>query len=179
MAVTQANIDEATMIAKNAMYKLAYELSIEAKHGGNIDCCIGKLKLLWLYRRAISCQQIYSTSLATYKIITSLSGVYDLLINGKTIINGTIITNGIHSPSVQMNSLVVLINFYNTDIVATYEDGLIKIVGPCTNPVLSHYISEGSAEIVSFENGFCVGDNCLSDSKIEKLIIKIKKLCTN
>jgi hypothetical protein len=53
---TQTEIDEAIMIAKNATYKLAYELALEQKYGGVIDCCVTKLKLLWMYERALSCQ---------------------------------------------------------------------------------------------------------------------------
>ena len=56
VAPTQAEIDEAVMIAKNATYKLAYELGLEQKYGGVIDCCVTKLKLLWMYEQALSCQ---------------------------------------------------------------------------------------------------------------------------
>lgn len=54
--VSQIDINEAVMIAKNATYKLAYELTLEQRYGGNIDCCITKLKLLWMYEQALSCQ---------------------------------------------------------------------------------------------------------------------------
>ena len=53
--VTQIEIDEATLIAKTATYKLAAELAVEQKYGGNIDCCIKKLKMLWILTRRISC----------------------------------------------------------------------------------------------------------------------------
>lgn len=56
VAPTQAEIDNAVMIAKNATYKLAFELALESKYGGVIDCCVTKLKLLWMYEQALACQ---------------------------------------------------------------------------------------------------------------------------
>lgn len=58
MIITQEQIDEATMLGKSAVYKLAYELSLEAKLGGKIGCCMCNLKTLWLYVDALSCIQV-------------------------------------------------------------------------------------------------------------------------
>ena len=55
MSVKQSDIDTAVLIGKSATARLAYELAIEVKYGGNADCCMCKLKLLWSYTDALLC----------------------------------------------------------------------------------------------------------------------------
>ncbi len=61
MILLQADIDEAVMIGKNGSYRLANELALELKYGGNIDCCLCKLKRLWLWTRTLSCMKELSS----------------------------------------------------------------------------------------------------------------------
>lgn len=55
MTITQTQIDDAVLLAKSASYRLAYELVLDVKYGGNIGCCMCNLKLLWLYTTDLSC----------------------------------------------------------------------------------------------------------------------------
>ena len=55
---TQTQVDEAVMIAKNIAYNLAYDLTIKAKYGEDIKCCLPRLKLVWLYEGALACHVV-------------------------------------------------------------------------------------------------------------------------
>ncbi len=55
MTITQTEIDQAVLNGKSAIYKLAFELSLEVRYGGNMGCCLCNLKLLWLYIDALKC----------------------------------------------------------------------------------------------------------------------------
>lgn len=181
---TQLEIDTAVMVAKNATYKLAYELALERKYGGNIDCCVTKLKLLWLYKRALSCQKEYINSQGALEItLSAASGTtVNVFINDISI-------SGVFVPSstnvgAEMVLLADAINNYQTDHLAYFDlslgnNGKITIVNDsCVEDVLEVVITgEGTATTRTKIVGGVCASNCLTDEKAKKLIAKINSMC--
>lgn len=186
VTVTQIEIDEATMIAKNAAYRLAYELSLEKNYGGNIDCCVTKLKLLWMYVRAISCQKEQSNVSGSIMLVSCTAGdTIHIFIGGVGI--GGIYTCGSSSISTEMTGLINLINTSQTLYVATLTgSGNVKLIsvasGSCKNSLITASLTTLGMtlpvlSIDSLSGGYCSSSNCLSDDKTKKLIAKIRSMC--
>lgn len=184
MAVTQAEINEATIIAKNAAYKLAYELALEAKYGGKVQCCMTKLKLLWLWANILSCQTAIGESVATIEITTCTSGdALDILVDGETIVDGprNVATS---DETTLMLGITAVINSMNSEYKATFDasirKGIINLTGPCDNPVLSVVMTGADPVVVyeGFSDGYCAAKSCLTEAKIKSLISKVRAMCT-
>lgn len=179
--LTQAEINEAVMIAKNASYKLAYELTIEAKYGQNINCCLNNLKLLWMYENALACHTEYIKSNGSISFRTIVIGRYiEILINGIDICDTFIF--GSTSYLTESQLLANAINAYQSDYIAYYNstDNQIEITGVDCNNYEIVYKTNLSVNptVVGLSGGICAA-NCLSDEKARKLIAKIKSKCSN
>lgn len=182
MNVTQAEIDEATMIAKNAAYKLAYELSLEAKYGGKIDCCMTKLKLLWMWANTLSCQTAIQDSVAEIEVTQiSVGDTVNVLFGGETITGGAVTIESSNITDVMTGFCVIVnaIDGYSATLNADKRSGVVEITGPCSNPVLE-IISTGDPAITysGFSGGYCAAQSCLTDAKIKSLISKVRAMCT-
>jgi len=180
VAPTQAEIDEAVMIAKNATYKLAYELALEQKYGGVIDCCVTKLKLLWMYERALACHKEYLNASGTIELTLVENLDFIIIYVNEVNISGTYtFTND--SEATQMALLAGVINAYQSDYVAYFDAtlgsvGKITLTGQdCTAGDITISTGKATSVIVDLV-GVCTV-NCLTDEKAKKLIAKIKSMC--
>jgi hypothetical protein len=186
VAPTQAEIDEAVMIAKNATYKLAYELALEQKYGGVIDCCVTKLKLLWMYEKALACQKQYVYANGTIELLTITTALDTISIRaGSTSISGTMafVTTNV---TTEMTRLATAINTYQTDYVAYFDatlgsKGKVSLTAPTYAPATLTATVVGSVSPPTLTlTGLDGGEqalNCLTDEKAKKLIAKIKSMC--
>lgn len=185
MSITQSDIDEATMIAKNGAYKLAYELSLEAKYGGNIDCCLNKLKLLWMWANTMACQYVAVESEGFFQLLVTTPGSEWQLFAGDIAISPVGIVGVAGIPNNVMEAAIDEINDYQSDYVATLDtsgsDYVIRLTGPCSNLKLKIETNniENRWVISGMSDGHCPDTNCLTDESIKKLIAKIKSTCTN
>jgi len=177
---TQAEIDNAVMMSKNATYKLAYELSLESKHGGVIDCCVTKLKLLWMYERALECHLEYQNANGTIEISVIPAGTeITILIDGEAI--SGVYTRTTANQASEMILLTANINAFQDDYVAVFDStlgtmGKIVVTGPdCTDAEMTATVVNATVVVTDLV-GVCA-DNCLTDEDAKKLIAKIKSMC--
>lgn len=183
VAPTQAEIDEAVMIAKNATYKLAYELALEQKYGGVIDCCVTKLKLLWMYEKALACHKEYFNAEGYVELLTVGDGSAISLRAGAETISSTY-TAGTTNVVTEMIGLTENIRAYGSDYDAVFDStlgtsGKIVITAPTPASATLTATLAGSpvptATLTSFVGSATI--NCISDEKAKKLIAKIKSMC--
>ena len=181
---TQAEINDAVMIAKNATYKLAYELSLEQRYGGNIDCCVTKLKLLWMYENALSCQVEANLASSTIEVVSITTGdIVNIRVGTTSIINPYTELSG--SEGEAMLGLTSAINTYQGRYVATYDStvgasGRITLDSPVstTESVVVSLTAVGLiTPVVTATDLEVVNNNCLTNDKAKKLIAKIKSIC--
>lgn len=183
MNVTQTEIDEATLLVKNMAYKLAYELALEKKYGGNPDCCFTNLKRLWMWARLLSCQTAITSSSAEIELSSvSVGDSINIYFDGEPI-SSTPMTSGTTNITNAMKGIAAYINANASGYSATYNgdkrSGVVDITGPCSNPTLSITILSGSPGITSsgFTGGYCENKSCLTNEKIKNLIAKIRSMC--
>ncbi len=180
VAPTQAEIDEAVMIAKNATYKLAYELALEQKYGGVIDCCVTKLKLLWMYEKALACHREAVDATGTIEISVIPAGTeITILVDGEAI--SGVYTRTTSNQASEMILLTANINAFQEDYVAVFDStqgtyGKIVVTGPsCTSVAMTATVVNATVYVTGLTGDCTV--NCISDEKAKKLIAKIKSMC--
>lgn len=182
MSVTQAEIDEATMIAKNAAYKLAYELGLELKYGGKVDCCKRKLKLLWLWANTLSCQTAIQSAEGIVEITNvSIGNTINVLVNGESITDGVQISPT-DNETTAMQALATIINEQDSEYTATFNGdkskGEVYITGPCDAKLLTVVTVGATVVVTDFTGGFCEDQSCLTETKLKSLIAKVRAMCT-
>lgn len=177
---TQAEINNAVMIAKNATYKLAYELALEQKYGGVIDCCVTKLKLLWMYEQALACHLENVNATGTIEITVIPQGsTIDILVSEVTI--SGVYTRTTADQTVEMIALTAQINAYQDDYVAVFDStqgtfGKIVVTAlNCTSVTMTATVVNATVSVTGL-TGVCA-NNCLTDEKAWSLIGKIKSIC--
>lgn len=182
MALTQAQIDEAVMIAKNAMMRLAHELVLEQRYGGKIDCCFTKVKLLWNYFRALACHKEYINATGTLEISVIPVGSRITVFVGGVDISG-LYTRTSADQATEMINLKNQINAFQDDYVAIFDSTLgtfgkiVITAADCTDIALTVEVTNATVYVTGL-TGVCA-DNCLTEEDAKKLIAKIKSLCTN
>ena len=180
--LTQEIIDNAILKIKGMESSLAWELMKEEEYGGNISCCMFRLGLLWLWRRALSCQVVEVNAEGVIEL--SIAGVshpsnVQVLVDG-TSISGLCTLNST-SVSAWLNFIVGKINTYQSNYIATYDSvsGKVYIKGPTsaafglqvttTWPYLTFIVTNASSGVSK--------SGCLSDTETKSLIGKINGLC--
>jgi hypothetical protein len=177
LEVTQAEIDEAVIIGKYASYKLASELLMEEKYGGNTKCCYKRLKLVYAFTTALVCQK---NSLASYLLaqLGTPGGIYIFTIGDESV---TFTAPAFSSEGVL--AAVELLNeafenyTFEVESVAGQDVYGVRVTGTCTNFKLQSEDDKGNVYAVMTTNGNCM--LCLDNEETRNLISKIKALCAN
>ncbi len=148
---------------------------------GDISCCIRKLKLFWLWRKALSCQVVEVKSTGSVEIGTvggppSPRNVI-IFVDGVEI--GRVLSNST-SNTAWMGQLAININAYQSVYVAIY-DTVNQIVNITASDALNHIITEthtvnATITTVDITDGI-LRSGCLSDEKVFNLIGKINNAC--
>ena len=180
--LTQDIIDNAVLKIKTMQYKLNWELVKEEEYGGDISCCMTRLKLLWLWRRTLSCQQLAVPATGTIMLV-EVEPMADLWINvfvDEVSISGIISSTTISDQVAFMNYMVGIINTYQSVYKATYDhdNQWIVISAGNSNHTLTATYGNG-AEPVTITNfvGGSIRKGCLSDDQIKDLIGDINVMC--
>ncbi len=180
VAPTQAEIDEAVMIAKNATYKLAYELALEQKYGGVIDCCVTKLKLLWMYEKALACHREELNASGTVEISIIPVGTQITILVAGVAISG-VYTRTTADQATEMIGLTANINAFQTTYRAVFDStqgtyGKVVVTGvTCADKTMTATVVNATVYVTNLVGSCTV--NCLTDDKAKKLIAKIKSMC--
>jgi hypothetical protein len=177
---TQTELDNATMIAKYATSTLAYELALEEKYGGNVNCCVTKLKLLHLYTKAIMCQTEMVEAEGSIDILEIEEGdTISVLVAGATISGTFTATNS--TVALQMGLLATQINAYQSVYEAYYDPAIGKMTvtaDDCEAATMTVSTTGGpTITVASIAAGTCA-NNCLTDDSARALIGKIKSMCS-
>lgn len=177
IAVTQDEIDEAVLLGKQAVYSLANEIAIEKKYGGNTNCCMKRLKLIYTMLQPLLCVK---TSLSTY-IFSSLGtpgGAYELYVNNELLFAYT-------APANNNGAVQSAIDYANQqDTGYTFETAVIpgqdvygvKMTGTCEPFVIKRIDDKGNEVTLNSFGGYCL--DCLDNDTVKKLIGKIRAFCT-
>jgi len=188
---TQLEIDTAVMVAKNATYKLAYELALERKYGGNIDCCVTKLKLLWLYKRALACQVEYTeTTTLVDESTVSYTYRYDVKTQTSIYFNGLLVLAASEISFANLAAKLVTLSAALPTGVSVVSGTLTETTyqlvwtGTCSNGIITMSTDNGRGVVVNTDydlaGGVCsasTNPNCLTNEKAKKLIAKINSMC--
>lgn len=193
MLVTQTEIDNAVILGKSAVAKLASELALERKYGGNIDCCLCTLGVLWGWVQVLSCQrEVVEDSeevlaIGYIKFDTAVvQNVINIFVDGVNISGD--VTLGSTNVVTAMTAVANAINDHQDVYVAEYNSdaGLIILTGTCENEIISFTATGGLSAsrltITQFFGGKCPYSsegNCLSVEDTKELIGKINSLCSN
>lgn len=182
MVLTQEIIDDAVLKVKGMQSKLAWELVKEEEFGGDISCCMTRLKLLWLWKNAIACKVLEVSSEATVKVIWSgpshITSIH-VYVNGEDI--SGLVTSSSTSATAWMQLITTSINAFQTTYKAIYDS---------TNAIITLYAKSGKELLVTthstwpgltFETtdftGYVEASGCISDEQTKALIGKINTMC--
>ncbi len=190
---TQTQIDNAVLLGKSSVANLAYELALELKYGGNIDCCLCNLGVIWGWTNALLCQKaigsstVVTAAVGTYTVGSSQVGqTINVYIDSVNISGNFTITSG--TPSTTGSELATAINAYQSVYVATHGTPgpgplVVTITGGCFNGAIV-IVTTGTTSIVStaMAGGVCSAevteeDNCLTDVQTKEVIGKINSTC--
>lgn len=177
IAVTQDEIDEAVLIGKNAVYKLAAEIALERKYGGKTDCCTKRLKLIYTVLQPLLCVR---TSLSSYifKSLGTPGGAYTFSINNEVLFTYT-------APAVNNDAIISAVNYannqdtgYTFEIVTVLGQDVygVKITGTCEPFVIKITNDKDQYSFYNSYGGYCL--DCLDNDTVRKLISKIRAFCT-
>lgn len=186
--ITQLEIDTAVLKIKTMQYKLNWELVKEEQYGGDTSCCMTRLKLLWLWRRTLSCQKqkIKATGKISVNRIAYPGNTvtYQVLVNGVAISDN--LSHHISGPSpgnvvAILTDIVNSINSYQSvyvaGLVSNGSDSYIILIGRVTNLDIISYNTTGIMIFDTVQMTNAVTGGCLTDEKIKDLIGDINIMC--
>ena len=184
--VTQLEVNDAVLKVKGMEYKLAWELAMDEKYGGDISCCIKRFKLYWAWRTVLSCQvvgvnaigRIAVTDTSTANSLTTLQ----ITVGEEIKPISEAITFGTYTLTQWLAAIAASVNSYQTVYKATSDATKIYITGNCKNAYYGNTLSYENvgepvtATITDFAGGICK-EGCLSDDTLCSLIGKINSAC--
>lgn len=179
--VTQIEINDAVLTVKGMQSSLAWELMKEEEYGGDTSCCMFRLGLLWLWRRALSCQVVEKKSTAT--ILIQIGGAphsatIQIFVN-KISISGFVTGSTGSTATAWMQLLVTSINAYQTTYFASFDGTNIILNGGDGSELLVTSSTTWPGVVITTTDfsGYVAANGCLSDAEIKSLIGKINVLC--